>query len=323
LYSNNSLIGRLNLSAVAVIGSGLIGRAWAISFARANNDVRIWSPTPGKAEAAVAYIEALLPDLAKHGLLRESSAESVRHRITVSKDLAHSVTSADYVQESAPEDVNIKRELFAQLDQLAPSHAILASSTSDIPASLFTQELAGRHRCVVVHPLNPPYLMPAVEVVPSRWTAPATVIAATDFMKKIGQSPIVMEREDKGFVTIRLQGALMQEAFRIVEEGLASPQDVDRAIRDGLAMRWAVVGPFETIDLNSPNGVREYVARYQPLYARLSQSHAHVVDWSGPVLDVVDKARRQELTLDQISQRQLWRDNQMMAVAALHQRSNA
>jgi L-gulonate 3-dehydrogenase len=310
------------LSTVAVIGSGLIGRAWAISFARANKGVCIWSPTPGKADAAVKYIEALLPELAKHGLLRGSSAESVRQRITVSKDLADAVASADYVQESAPEDVNTKRDLFAQLDKLAPNHAILASSTSDIPASLFTEELAGRQRCVVVHPLNPPYLMPAVEVVPSRWTTPATVAAATDFMKQIGQSPIVMEREDKGFVTIRLQGALMQEAFRIVEEGLASPQDVDRAIRDGLAMRWAVVGPFETIDLNSPNGVREYVTRYQPLYARLSQSHAHVVDWSGPVLDVVDKARRQELSLDQISQRQLWRDKQMMAVAALHQRDS-
>jgi L-gulonate 3-dehydrogenase len=301
---------------VAVIGSGLIGRAWAISFARAGHSVRLWSPTPGRCEEALRYIEQLLPDLAHNDLLNGMSAAQVRANMQVCTSLADAVSSADHVQENAPENVVTKRQLFAELDAVAPAHAVLASSTSDIPASLFTEGLAGRERCVVAHPLNPPYLMPAVEVVPSQWTSQATVERTVEFMFSIGQSPIVMRREDMGFVTIRLQGALMQEAFRIVDSGLASADDVDRAIRDGLALRWSVVGPFETIDLNSPNGVREYVARYQGLYDRLARAHHEVVDWSGPVLEKVAASRRAALPLNQISQRQLWRDRQMMAVAA-------
>jgi L-gulonate 3-dehydrogenase len=304
------------VSQVAVIGSGLIGRAWAISFARAGHQVRLWSPTPGRCDEALRYIEQLLPDLANHDLLNGLSAAAVRQNMHASSSLSDAVNNADHVQENAPENVVTKRQLFAELDALAPLHAVLASSTSDIPASLFTEGLAGRARCVVAHPLNPPYLMPAVEVVPSAWTSPHTIERTAEFMRSVGQSPIVMHREDMGFVTIRLQGALMQEAFRIVDSGLASADDVDRAIRDGLALRWSVIGPFETIDLNSPNGVREYVARYQGLYDRLARTHHAVVDWSGPVLEKVAASRRAALPLDQISQRQLWRDRQMMAVAA-------
>jgi L-gulonate 3-dehydrogenase len=304
------------VSHVAVIGSGLIGRAWAISFARAGHQVRLWSPTPGRCDEALRYIEQLLPDLANHDLLNGLSAAAVRQNMHASSSLSDAVNNADHVQENAPENVVTKRQLFAELDALAPPHAVLASSTSDIPASLFTEGLAGRARCVVAHPLNPPYLMPAVEVVPSAWTSPHTIERTAEFMRSVGQSPIVMHREDMGFVTIRLQGALMQEAFRIVDSGLASADDVDRAIRDGLALRWSVIGPFETIDLNSPNGVREYVARYQGLYDRLARTHHAVVDWSGPVLEKVAASRRAALPLDQISQRQLWRDRQMMAVAA-------
>jgi L-gulonate 3-dehydrogenase len=304
------------VSKVAVVGSGLIGRAWAISFARAGHQVNLWSPTPGRCHEALRYVEQLLPDLAAHDLLNGLSALEVRSNMQACTSLSDAVRSADHVQENAPENVVTKRALFADLDALAPPHAVLASSTSDIPASLFTEGLAGRERCVVAHPLNPPYLMPAVEVVPSLWTSPATVERTAEFMRSVGQSPIVMQREDMGFVTIRLQGALMQEAFRIVDSGLASADDVDRAIRDGLALRWSVIGPFETIDLNSPNGVREYVARYQGLYDRLAHTHNQVVDWSGPVLDKVAASRRAALPVEQISQRQLWRDRQMMAVAA-------
>lgn len=304
------------MSQVAVIGSGLIGRAWAISFARAGHEVSLWSPTPGRCDEALRYVEQLLPDLAAHDLLNGLSVVEVRSNMQACASLSEAVSSAHHVQENAPENVVTKRQLFAELDALAPPDAVLASSTSDIPASLFTEGLEGRDRCVVAHPLNPPYLMPAVEVVPSKWTSPATVERTAEFMRSLGQSPIIMQREDLGFVTIRLQGALMQEAFRIVDSGLASADDVDRAIRDGLALRWSVIGPFETIDLNSPNGVREYVARYQSLYDRLARTHNQVVDWAGPVLEKIATSRRAALPLEQISQRQLWRDRQMMAVNA-------
>jgi L-gulonate 3-dehydrogenase len=309
------------MTSVAVIGTGLIGRAWAICFARAGHEVRLWSHTPGKANEAAAYVQSLLPDLEAFGLLHGLSAAAVFGNLHVVTDLKDALAQATYVQENVLEDVTIKRALFAQLDTLAQPDTILASSTSAIPASQFTEALHGRARCVVAHPLNPPYLMPAVEIVPSRWSAPHTVEATTAFMTSLGQSPIVMSQEDQGFVTIRLQGALLQEAFRIVNEGLASPEDVDRAIREGLALRWSVVGPFETIDLNSPNGVREYVQRYQPLYAKLASEHTHLVDWAGPVLATIEQARRSVLPIEKLAQRQLWRDRQMMSLAA--QRANA
>lgn len=311
------------MSNVAVIGTGLIGRAWTISFARAGHHVRLWSPTPGRKQEALAYIERLLPDLAMNNLLRGSSVDEVLERVVLVDSLEEAVEGCTYVQENALEDVSIKTDLFKRLDANAPAEAILASSTSDIAPSLFTGTLPGRARCTVCHPLNPPYLLPAVEVVPSSWTSGETVTRTVDFMSSLGQSPIVMNQEDQGFVTIRLQGALMQEAFRIVESGLASAVDVDRAIKDGLALRWSVVGPFETIDLNAPNGIREYVERYQDLYARLAEQHGNLVDWAGPVLETIDAERRAALPMSKFAERQLWRDRWLMGIAAQRQQASS
>ena len=166
------------------------------------------------------------------------------------------------MQENAPEDVEVKRALWARLDALAPADAILASSTSAVVPSAFTENLAGRARCLVAHPINPPYLVPALELVPAPWTSTETMAAAETVMRGIGQAPIVMKRELDGFVMNRLQGALLDEAFRLVADGYCSVEDVDVGVRDGLALRWAFIGPFETIDLNAPGGVRDYVGRY-------------------------------------------------------------
>ena len=145
---------------------------------------------------------------------------------------------------------------------------MLASSTSAILPSAFTEALKGRARCLVVHPINPPYLIPAAEVVPAPWTDAAVVERAAAFLRAAGHAPIVMKREIDGFVMNRMQGALLEEAFRLVAEGYASVEDVDIGIREGLALRWSFMGPFETIDLNAPGGVRDYAERYQQIYSR-------------------------------------------------------
>ena len=160
------------------------------------------------------------------------------------------------MQENAPERLDVKKAIFSELDRLAPQSAVLASSTSAILPSRFTEHLAHRHRCLVIHPINPPYLIPAAEVVPAPWTAPETVERARAFLVAAGQAPIVMKRELDGFVMNRMQGALLEEAFRLVADGFASVEDVDVGIREGLALRWSFMGPFETIDLNAPAGVR-------------------------------------------------------------------
>jgi 3-hydroxyacyl-CoA dehydrogenase len=226
------------------------------------------------------------------------------------------------VQENTPEDLETKKRVFAQLDRAAAPDAVLASSTSALLPSRFTESLAGRARCLVVHPINPPYLIPAVEIVPAPWTDPQVVERTRTLMKAAGQAPIVMKREIDGFVMNRLQGALLEEAFRLVADGYASVEDIDIGLREGLALRWSFMGPFETIDLNAPAGVRDYVTRYQQIYERLFPSMQRRVDWAGPVVDEIERDRRAKLPEAELLQRQMWRDRRLMALAA-HKRKAA
>ena len=304
------------MAKAAIIGSGFVGRAWAISFARAGCEVALWdqdTEAPGK---ALAYIERLLPDLEANDLLNGSAAGAVAARIRGEATLESALDGAVHVQENTPEDVEVKRAVFARLDSAAPPDAVLASSTSAILPSAFTADLKGRARCLVVHPINPPYLIPAAEVVPAPWTAPAAVERAANFLRAAGHAPIVMKREIDGFVMNRLQGALLEEAFRLVEQGYAGIEDIDVGIRDGLALRWSFMGPFETIDLNAPGGVRDYADRYQGIYSGIFPSTQWRVDWSGPVMEIVELERRKRLAADRLAERQAWRDRRLIALAA-------
>ncbi len=304
------------MTKAAIIGSGFVGRAWAISFARAGCEVVLWDQdkeAPGK---ALAYIERLLPDLEANDLLNGGRANEVAARIHVAPTLESALDGAVHVQENTPEDVEVKRAVFSRLDAAAPADAVLASSTSAILLSAFTENLKGRARCLVVHPINPPYLVPAAEVVPAPWTDPAVVERAANFLRAAGHAPIVMKREIDGFVMNRLQGALLEEAFRLVDQGYAGVEDVDVGIREGLALRWSFMGPFETIDLNAPAGVRDYAHRYQGIYSGVFRSAQWRVDWSGPVMDTVESERRKSLAADKLGERQAWRDRRLIALAA-------
>jgi 3-hydroxyacyl-CoA dehydrogenase len=304
------------MAKVAIIGTGFIGRAWAISFGRAGHDITFWDADPAAADAALAYIETVLPDLAANDLLNGLTPAEMRSRMRGAARIEDALGNADHVQENTPEKVDVKREVFSILDRYAPPGAVIASSTSAILPSKFTEHLPGRARCLVIHPINPPYLIPAAEVVPAPWTSAETVARARDFLIGAGHAPIVMKRELDGFVMNRMQGVLMEEAFRLVADGYATVEDVDIGIRDGLALRWSFMGPFETIDLNAPGGIRDYVERYQGIYERLHPSQQRRVDWNGPVLDEIERDRRKRLPADQLEKRQRWRDRRLMALAA-------
>lgn len=301
---------------VTIVGSGFIGRAWAISYARAGHDVVIWDIDGDAAGKAISYISSVLGDLDGNGLLNGHSPDQVLARLTTSVDLEAALKDADYVQENTPENLEIKKQVFANLDKLTPRNAVIASSTSALLPSKFTEELDGRDRCVVVHPINPPYLVPAAEIVPAPWTSDETISRAKEILISAGHKPIVMKKELDGFVMNRLQGALLEEAFRLVDEGYASIEDIDVGIRDGLALRWSFMGPFETIDLNAPAGVRDYVERYEGIYQNIFPSMCHRADWGGEVLDRIEADRRKILPADKLSERQVWRDKRLMALAA-------
>lgn len=301
---------------VAVVGAGLIGRAWTISFARGGRDVVLWDVLPGMAEETRHQIPTLLEGLKEQDLLEGQSVDEVFQRISATDDLSQALQGAIHVQENAPEKLDVKKELFAKLDAHTPEDAVIASSSSAILPSLFTQDLRHRHRCLVAHPINPPYLIPAVEVVPAPWTNPEMVARTCALLEDIGHQPMRMNKEIDGFIMNRLQMALLHEAFRLVDQGYASAEDIDRGIADGLGLRWAFMGPFETIDLNAPGGIRDYVSRYQGMADLIGAQQTNMADWSGPVLDQLEQERRQILSKEQLAERQVWRDRNLMALAA-------
>jgi L-gulonate 3-dehydrogenase len=237
-------------------------------------------------------------------------------RIRLANDLADALAGAALAQESGPETVETKRALFAEMDRLAPKSCILASSTSFIVASVFSEGLPGRHRCLVAHPVNPPHLVPIVELAPASWTDPKVVDRARKLYEKAGQVPITLRKESPGFVLNRLQAVLLAEAFRIVGAGICSPKDLDKTIRDGLGLRWSFMGPFETIELNAPGGIPDYAARYAPsLEAMVKQSEgvpAFTPDATAKIMAEWPEPQNPE----RVKRLSDWRDRRLAALKA-------
>jgi L-gulonate 3-dehydrogenase len=305
---------------IAVIGAGLIGRAWAIVFARAGCQVRLHDAAPEALAACQALLLENIGDLAKHGLIDEPPAD-VLARITPVPTLAEALAGAALVQENIRETLEAKRAIFAELDRLAPPDAVLASSTSWLMASEFSEGLAGRHRILVGHPVNPPYLVPLVEIAPAPWTSGEAARRAHDLYSRAGQTPVLLKKEITGFLLNRIQAAVLNEALNLYAEGYASAQDLDKVMKDGLGLRWAFMGPFETIDLNAPGGVIDYAQRYGPTFRSVAQAQKPN-DWDAAVLARVEAERRSELTAPQLAERTRWRDNRLMALIA-HKRWQA
>ena len=307
---------------VAVVGAGLIGRAWAIVFARAGHAVTIHDADAAALRTSLDTIDASLGDLKAAGLLDEAPA-TVRARIRPAATLAEAVRDAGYVQENIGENLALKQALFAEMDRIAAPDAILASSTSTIPASQWSEGLPGRARCIVAHPVNPPHLVPLVELSPAPWTAPETVSRAKVLLEAAGQVPIVVRSEIRGFIMNRLQGALLAEAFRLYADGYASLEDIDKSVRDGLGLRWSFMGPFETIDLNAPDGVADYCARYgEPYYQMLESQRPR--RWDEALVRRVEQERRERLPASNLGERAAWRDRRLMQLVAhkRHARDN-
>jgi len=301
---------------IAIVGSGLIGRAWAVVFAGGGCDVALYDSGAGVADKARTLVAEGLDELAAHGLVNDPTPAAARVRAAAS--LAEVLDGATFVQENTPETLETKREIFVALDRLAAPDAILASSTSTIVASTFTETLRGRHRCLVAHPVNPPHLVPLVELVAAPWTAPAVVARAKALYEAVGQVPIVVKREVDGFILNRLQAVLLSEAFRLVEDGYVTPQDLDQTLKHGLGLRWSFMGPFETIELNAPGGIPDYCRRYGPSLSRLSAADPAIYD--GEKLSRIMAQWPNALTPDQVAARMRWRDRRLAALKA-HGRS--
>ena len=305
---------------IAIIGSGLIGSAWAIVFGRAGFEVALYDGIEGAAERALALIAQRLHDLEENRLIDDEAA--VLARIRVAASLADAVENAGYVQENVFETVAAKREIFSALDEVVGAETLIGSSSSGIPASSYTEHVACRARCLVAHPANPPYLIPIVELVPAPWTEPETVKRVRALMTEAGQEPIELTREIQGFVLNRLQGGLLAEAWQLVSEGIASVADIDRTVSAGLGLRWSFMGPFETIDLNAPGGVADYAQRFGGLYQEMRQSRGTMGDWNTALIERVEAERRRALPAEALGSRAAWRDRRLMGLACAKRRAD-
>lgn len=299
---------------VAIVGVGLIGRAWAAIFARAGWKVRLSDPHQPTLKAAPGLIREELQALARHGLADDP--DGAAGRLSIAARLEDAVGDVEFVQENGPEIVEEKIAIFAELDRLAPPDALLVSSTSAITASRFTEMLPGRARCLIGHPVNPPHLIPLVELCGAPWTAPDAIDRARKIYSDIGQVPVTVNREVNGFVLNRLQGALLAEAFRLVGEGFISAEDLDHTVKDGLGLRWSFLGPFETIELNAPGGIPDYCARYTGFYKELASAPAGPEVYQSPNVDRVIAAWPHRPTPERIAALTQRRNQRLAALAA-------
>jgi 3-hydroxyacyl-CoA dehydrogenase len=299
---------------ISMVGCGLIGASWSLVFARAGFEVTLYDPMPASVKNAFDFVAKFAPALAAQGLLNDQNPAQVLARLKSAGSLAEALKDADYVQESAPERQPIKAALYKEMASLAKADTVIASSTSGLPPSSFTADMPGRERCLVAHPVNPPHLVPLVEIVPAPWTSPAAVDQTVDLMKQVGQVPVRLSREIAGFLVNRLQSAILGEAFRLVEDGICSVADIDATIKDGLGLRWFFMGPFETIDLNASHGVVEYCGNYNDMYYGLAKEQADPRQWHEKLVAEIEKQRRAVTPASKLDARRAWRDRCLAAV---------
>jgi len=299
---------------VGIIGVGLIGRAWANVFARAGCEVKIYDVNKQTREAALELIRASLFELVEFGLVSDAAAAA--EKISVYDTLEDAVAGVDLVQESGPERIDAKIEIYKALDAAAAANTILASSSSAIVASRFSEGLAGRERCLIAHPVNPPHVVPIVELCGAPWTSPEVISRAREIYDSVGQVAVEVKKEIDGFILNRMQAVLLSEAFRLVGEGYCSAEDLDKTIAHGLGLRWAFMGPFETIELNAPGGIRDFCERYGPTLYNLSAEEVREETWSGENIQRIIDSWRHNPSAEEISEKSLWRDERLAALVA-------
>ncbi len=243
---------------VGIVGTGVIGSSWATYFLARGLDVYATDPAGGAEERLRSLVAEQWRGAKALGMAEGAALE----RLQFSPHLEEVLADVDFVQESGPERLDVKRSIFAALDEVVPGDVILASSSSGIPASEFQTACEHPDRVLIGHPFNPPHLIPLVEVVGGEWTSPQAVEAALDFYHCLGKKPIHIRKEIKGFVANRLQAALWREAFGLVQAGIASAADVDAVIANGPGLRWAILGPFVNLHLSGGAGGMKHVLEH-------------------------------------------------------------
>lgn len=306
---------------MAVVGAGLVGSSWAIVFSRAGLRTSLFERDEKTRTNLFSSITNRLNKLHELGAIEDINP--ILSNIHISDSLEDTLKDADYIQESVFETVENKTKVSLEIDALMPANAIVGSSSSGIPSSEFTEECTHRNRFLIAHPVNPPHLHRLVELVPSPWTDEDAVTTCKEIMTQVGQITILVQQEIQGFILNRLQGALLCEAWSLFEDGTASIEDIDNALVHGLVPRWSAMGPFETIDLNAPGGIKDYAERLGPLYHSVRQSRDGKSLWSKELIDRAEKERRKILPENKLAERSEWRDEELIEYAKFKESRNS
>ena len=286
---------------IGVIGGGLIGASWAAIFSKSGFNVFVYDPYPDVFDTYESRVTSFLEELKT--IDETINVEESLNRINANVTIEDLCSNVEYIQESAPEILSVKQELFAKLDNLAPEEVVIGSSSSAMPISSITQNLKGQHRCIITHPANPPHLIPCVEICPGENTSNRTIEKTKEIFTASGASIVNVKKEIDGFILNRLQGALLNEAMRLYSDGYASSDEIDATIRDGLGLRGAFMGPFETIDLNAPGGIKDYISRYGPIFVEMAKNQTKIPDWSEEAGKKLELERRKILGHEELEDR--------------------
>nr|CAB3233949.1 lambda-crystallin-like [Phallusia mammillata] len=307
---------------VGIIGSGLIGRSWAMLFAGAGYTVKMYDVLEEQLQDAMISIRGQITDLESQGLLRGSLSADVQcSLITTSNNIADVVKDAVHIQECVPENIDLKKKVLKSVSDACTSNStVICSSTSCILPSKIFSHLPRVGQCIVAHPCNPPYHCPLTEIVPHPQTEQSVIIKTKAIMAEIGQTPVMLNREVDGFGLNRIQYAILNESWRLVEDGIMSPEDVDKIFTDGLGMRYAFIGPYQTIHLNA-EGTKNYMERYSESIIRVSKSFGPVPTFDGKSLNSIHESISSEIpsTPADLEKKRKWRDERLVALSKLKQ----
>jgi carnitine 3-dehydrogenase len=294
----------------AALGSGVIGSGWVVRALAHGLDVVAWDPAPGAEHALSQRITQAWPTLEKQGLAAGASQRRLRF-VSTPEDC---VRNADFVQESAPERLELKLSLHARISAAARPNAIIASSTSGLLPSEFYQSATHPERCVVGHPFNPVYLLPLVEIVGGKRTAPEAIEAARVVYTRLGMRPLHVRKEVPGFIADRLLEALWREALHLVNDGVATTGEIDDAIRFGAGLRWSFMGTFLTYTLAGGDaGMRHFMAQFGPAL-QLPWTYLPAPTLTDRLIDDVVQGTSAQLGERSIAQLERYRDDCLLAV---------
>lgn len=247
---------------IATVGGGTIGSSWTAFFAKEGYEVTLYDIGEDVLENSLGNVKSAYNSLVDGGWMSQEESENAHNRISKTTDLEEAVSNADFVQESSPEDLEVKKDVFKDLDKFARPEIILSSSSSGLSMTKIQKVTKNPERCVVSHPFNPPHIVPLVEIVSGEQTSEETVDFIRRFWLEIGKEPITINKYVPGYVANRLQTAVFREAISLVDKGVASAPDVDTAISAGPGLRWALMGPFKVFHLASPGGLDEMLEKF-------------------------------------------------------------